>query len=341
MAGTRNPTPEEKVELSNAGFDLPAPSDRVDTNAQALRGARSLIQGGSQRYLGTSYSGADIKATIQVGDVVRTFAELQTISYSIHRELSPVRTLGRCLPKGYTKGEITIAGSLVFTVFDRHVFMDLFQNIEMGRDCLGSKRRAPLANQLPPFDVTITFTNEYGYQSSLRIHDVRIVDEGQTMSIEDMITENIMSYIASDITIMFSAEDNPYGEDVARYFNKAIFTNQKVSEQILDEQQDILRQIGEAQKEIVTVIPDLMLTDPVQATDRLKTLQKEIGALKLYLISLQEKGPSDILAFDMSHRTNDLHKVALANAKAIDPWKRGYSSSALLESRPRVIYRDQ
>ena len=33
---------------------------------------------------------------------------------------------------------------------------------------------------------------------------VTIVDEGQTMSVEDMMTENVMSYMARDIELMTS-----------------------------------------------------------------------------------------------------------------------------------------
>jgi hypothetical protein len=76
-----------------------------------------------------SFSGADIHATmviprigengtIQEDGEVLELAELQTISYSMHRENSPIRTLGHVNPRGFIKGARTIAGSMIFTVFN-------------------------------------------------------------------------------------------------------------------------------------------------------------------------------------------------------------------------------
>ena len=79
-----------------------------------------------------SFSGVDIQATMilpRIGDQTSSddgdfieLGELQTISYSIHRENSPVRTLGHVNPRGFVKGSRTIAGSLIFTVFNEYAF---------------------------------------------------------------------------------------------------------------------------------------------------------------------------------------------------------------------------
>src|SRR5690606_39902774 len=73
-----------------------------------------------------SFSGADIVATVYVPTLQKymVFGELATISYSIHRELNPVRALGTINPKGYCRGPRTTAGSLIFTVFNRHVLYE-------------------------------------------------------------------------------------------------------------------------------------------------------------------------------------------------------------------------
>jgi hypothetical protein len=57
-------------------------------------------------------------------------------------------------------------------------------------------------DEMPPFDINITFMNEYGNSATLNLYGVHILTEGQTMSIEDMITENTMQYIAMDIDLM-------------------------------------------------------------------------------------------------------------------------------------------
>jgi hypothetical protein len=166
-----------------------------------------------------TFSGADIVATITLpGGTPVVLGELQTISYSIHRDKFPARTLGRINPKGFSYGGRTIAGSLIFTVFDKNVLKSVIEQAyhsqALGQMDLGSFTSAEqayqinemyyrmLADEMPPFDVTITFANEYGQMSSLAITGITIVDEGQVMSIEDMMTENTMAYQALDITPM-------------------------------------------------------------------------------------------------------------------------------------------
>lgn len=139
----------------------------------------------------TSFSGTDIVASITFpGNAPIVFGELQTITYSIHRDKFPVRTLGRINPKGFAFGGRTIAGSLIFTVFDKHAILSRLSN------------DLSVTDELPPFDVTINLTNEYGDASVIRIMGITIIDEGQVMSIEDILTENTMSYMATDIKLL-------------------------------------------------------------------------------------------------------------------------------------------
>lgn len=164
----------------------------------------------------TSFSGADIVATITpIGGKPRVFGEIQTISYSIYRPTTPVYTLGRINPKGFVRGPRTIAGSLIFTVFDRHVLKDVISAYNFNSDPnnkdniykfsdkdIAEMKSNIKTDEMPPFDINITFLNEYGNSSTLNIYGVHILTEGQTMSIEDMITENTMQYVAMDIDLM-------------------------------------------------------------------------------------------------------------------------------------------
>jgi hypothetical protein len=149
-----------------------------------------------------SFSGVDIQATMilpRIGDQTSSddgdfieLGELQTISYSIHRENSPVRTLGHVNPRGFVKGSRTIAGSLIFTVFNEYAFY----RIKEFKKALLERNYAPLADMLPPFDIVLTFFNEYGLAAKMKIYGVTIVDEGQTMSVDDLITEQTYTYMA-------------------------------------------------------------------------------------------------------------------------------------------------
>ncbi|UOE58085.1 virion structural protein [Cytobacillus oceanisediminis] len=155
----------------------------------------------ASRYQSTfnSFSGADIIAVItpQNGGKARVLGELQTISYSVFRPTAPVFALGRIGAKGAVRGARTVAGSLIFTVFDRHVLYDVMKDMQGN-----SKYRPMKSDEIPAFDVTINFLNEYGQAAQMIIYGVHLMSEGQTMSIEDMITENVMEFIALDIDTM-------------------------------------------------------------------------------------------------------------------------------------------
>lgn len=143
----------------------------------------------------TSYSGIDIVPILILPDGSHIFmGEIHTITYSTHRESRPVRILGNSAPIGFTKGSRTIAGSIVFTMFDHYAFYRL--------QCLGqalTNNLYPLADMLPPFDILLSFSNEYGNTSKMKIYGVTIVDEGATMSIDDMVTEQTFTFVARGI----------------------------------------------------------------------------------------------------------------------------------------------
>jgi hypothetical protein len=141
-----------------------------------------------------------------VGTNAVVLGDLQTISYQVHRETFPVRTLGRVYPKSYTRGPRTIAGSMIFTVLNKQVLWDLVNSTlaHYSTGVYGSDGSFPefttaLADQLPPFDINLLFANEVGDISYMVLYGVQIVNEGQTMSIQDLLTENVIQYTARDI----------------------------------------------------------------------------------------------------------------------------------------------
>lgn len=164
-----------------------------------------------------SFAGVDISAAMVIptldrkgnieGTDVLELGELQTISYSVHRENAPVRTLGHVNTRGFIKGGRTIAGSLIFTVFNEYAFYRIKEFREMMSET--GLFFAPLADMLPPFDVVLSFFNEYGLAGKMKIYGITIVDEGQTMSVDDLITEQTYTYMARGIQPLISAESDP------------------------------------------------------------------------------------------------------------------------------------
>jgi len=140
-----------------------------------------------------------------------TLFDLQTVSISKHREKFPVRTLGRVAPKSSTRGPRTIAGSFIFTLFNKAALWDLLMAhmsfYSTGVSIPGSDSGFPelggiTADQLPPFDLTIMCSNELGDNSYMTLYGIEIVNDGMTMSIQDMITENVMQFTALDMDVL-------------------------------------------------------------------------------------------------------------------------------------------
>lgn len=156
------------------------------------------------RYTNESFSGCDMTASITIKHLdkntgyARNFTyvlgELQTISYSINMDKAPVRSIGNVNAKDYVAGQRTIAGSIIFNVFNRHFSKDLMNAIN--ENYAGESF---LVDEIPPFDVTISAANEYGYRSKLCIFGIRLLNEGQVMSINDIFVENTYQFYATDI----------------------------------------------------------------------------------------------------------------------------------------------
>lgn len=157
-----------------------------------------------------SYAGVDMVAEIVTGtDSPLVIGELQTVSYSIHRENTPCRAIGHVSPIGFVKGPRMISGSMVFTVFDSYFFYKLPSYQQALANGI-----FPVSDMMPPFDVVMTMQNEYGSASKMRIYGISIVDEGGVMSIDDLITENMYSFMARGIMPLITA-----AQDQTRYNN--------------------------------------------------------------------------------------------------------------------------
>lgn len=161
------------------------------------------------RYSNETFSGCDMVASISISNQVynsttggyetktynKVLGELTTLSYSIHMEKRPIRSIGNVNAKDYVMGPRTIAGSLVFSVFNKHFSQDLVDNINYDN----AKGTVYLVDELPPFNIIISAANEYGYRSRLVLYGIRLLNEGQVMSVNDVYTENTYQFFATDL----------------------------------------------------------------------------------------------------------------------------------------------
>lgn len=141
---------------------------------------------------------------IKEAPTTKTLAETQSFSWSIFREKDPVRTLGSVYPRAFTRGPRTVSGTMIFTVFYEHVLHEVMA-LNLRYHSTGTSdndnylQTTMLPDQLPPLDLTLIFANEYGAISTMGLYGVEFFQEGGTFSIEDLYTENVISYVARDI----------------------------------------------------------------------------------------------------------------------------------------------
>ena len=145
-----------------------------------------------------SYSGCDIVVTASLPSIngaqptnkYYTLGSLQTLSISTHQDKRPVRSLGVINAKDYVMGPRTIAGSMVFAVFNKHFATEIMNDLG------ASGTSVVLPDEIPALNITVSFANEYGRMSRMAIYGVKIVNEGQVMSINDLYTENTYQFVA-------------------------------------------------------------------------------------------------------------------------------------------------
>lgn len=196
----------------------------------------------------SSFSGCDISVIGYIDGKIKKFGELLTMSYSVHREKMQVRTMGRVNAKGFTRGTRTIAGSLIFVSMDRTALWDwLGHNDYDPPDTVGE---LPMIDQLPPMDVSISFSNEYGTLSTIRIYGIELVDHGMTMSVDDMITEQVISYMAIGMQEM-APEGLEYGPAGKTWSTTGLFINGYPVEAEMNRTHGILKKISELNTEIM------------------------------------------------------------------------------------------
>lgn len=188
----------------------------------------------------TTFSGADIVCSF--GGT--TIGALSGITWSVTREKAPIYTMGSANPRSFSRGKRGIAGSLIFTVFDRPALYVMLEKHKSDNDesmkywtrvsnllpNLGALEHRGIlpegeqtmevradfpyyADQIPPFDVSITFANEYGQQAQRSIYGVEIMNEGSGASMDDIVIEETMTFVARELGPMHATKRDSNFQD--------------------------------------------------------------------------------------------------------------------------------
>lgn len=156
-----------------------------------------------------SFSGCDMVATINIPNskgviVTKALGSLQTLSYSTHMDKKPIRVIGNVNPVAFVNGPRTIAGSLVFAVFNEHFLKEIYADERLRSDYDSEFNQYILTDEMPPFDITISMANEYGARSRMAIYGVTFANEGKAISVNDVYTENTYQFLALDLEYLES-----------------------------------------------------------------------------------------------------------------------------------------
>jgi hypothetical protein len=171
----------------------------------------------------TTYSGCDIEAFIESSLI----GNIQGVSFSVTREKAPVYVMGAADPVSFSRGKRGIAGSLIFTNFDRQALYDVMNNetldlsyyrkafdiaaggrsydlfstkgVDASKSLEGERVIANYEDQIPPFTITLSASNEYGGSSWMAIFGVEILNAGAGLSIDDIVSETQYTFVARSL----------------------------------------------------------------------------------------------------------------------------------------------
>jgi hypothetical protein len=188
----------------------------------------------TQQYSKTyqSFGGVDIKAVMGG----KSIGDLQGVSYTVTREKAPTYVMGSVNPRSFSRGKRGIAGSLVFLIYDRSSLLaelgsnTLFWSDEaevserkkrIGKSAafgefgdivggaVGSSNDTTISgvvrsaawyhDQIPPFSIVLIAENEYGHAAEMAIRGVEILNSGSGVSIDDINTDETMTFVATEI----------------------------------------------------------------------------------------------------------------------------------------------
>jgi len=162
-----------------------------------------------------SYSGADCDVYAVYEDNIKHLDSIATVSVSMYEAKAPVRRLGHASPVGFTGNIRSIAGSLIFIVKNEHPLGIVMRNFgqlhkhlddSVTQKGFSSGESTPdntsafNAGMIHPFDLMLMYKNEVDARGAgLRINNLEFISEGIVTSVNDIVSEVVLQFVATDI----------------------------------------------------------------------------------------------------------------------------------------------
>tara|TARA_B100000927_G_C16376403_1_gene433644 strand:- start:453 stop:971 length:519 start_codon:yes stop_codon:yes gene_type:complete len=122
---------------------------------------------------------------------------------------SPVRRLGHASPVGFVGNIRSIAGSLIFIVVDEHPLASVMRKFglikkhiddDQTQKSFYQKKNVFNAGMIPAFNLMLMYKNEVDPKGAgLRINNVEFMSEGIVTSVNDIVSEVVLQFVATDI----------------------------------------------------------------------------------------------------------------------------------------------
>ncbi len=173
--------------------------------------------GGSSTHIVINFHLLD--STNQLVDIPVYFGTAITISYSVYRSKQSVFNFGNNTIDGFAIGNKYVAGTLIKGVFNNDELNSTLATIKDGLitnfnpkelfDVRNNKMvHSIMKDDLLSCDINIIYTNEYSDHTKIEvIQDATFINNGQVASINDIITETTLSYVARSVKTMDDSQN--------------------------------------------------------------------------------------------------------------------------------------
>jgi hypothetical protein len=168
---------------------------------------------------------------------------LATISLSIHDAKAPVRRLGHVGVSGFTKAIRTIAGTMVFLIVEDHPLKDLAkidpansnksyyfsldENKGRGLNYVNLLTESKLSSLISKFNLMLVYQTEVFDEktnnfsgASMIIKGIEITGESIVTSVNDMVTEVVIQFVAEDVVMFRKNIKGQNNEQLSIFFRR-------------------------------------------------------------------------------------------------------------------------
>lgn len=187
----------------------------------------------SENYIRSAVGGSDIQVILEFPDIkikgepgLIHLASAISISYSVYRSKQNVYNIGQPLLAGLAIGKKYVAGSIITVSFAKDQISEFINKYMEDQEDIPKNSQLDIKDRsyegyrdihtvmrddLTSFNMIFMMEDEYyGIGRQIKVYDAQFINNGQVMSINDIVTENTLSFIARDIR-----EQHAYGAEIA------------------------------------------------------------------------------------------------------------------------------